>query len=173
MALEIGTVIDGKYEIVGVLGQGGMGTVYEGRHQKIHRQVAIKVLKASVAGDEDIVRRFAREAQAAAQIGSSHIVEVYDVGELPSGEHYQILEYLDGESLSQRLKRVRTMAPAEVLPLVIQLLVGLSAAHQAGIVHRDLKPGNIYLARTKDGGGEMVKILDFGISKFHYVDGDD
>jgi len=173
MKLDTGAIIDGKYAITGVLGQGGMGTVYAGHHQRIGRKVAIKVLKASVAEDAEIVRRFEREAQAAARTGPRHIVEVYDVGQLETGEHYQILEYLDGESLSQRLRRVRTLPPAELFPLAIQLLVGLTAAHQAGIVHRDLKPGNIYLARDPDGDGEVIKILDFGISKFHYVDGDD
>ncbi|RLB60058.1 MAG: serine/threonine protein kinase, partial [Deltaproteobacteria bacterium] len=147
-----------------------MGTVFVGHHRRIHRQVAIKVLKASIAADETMVRRFEREAQAAGRIGSKHIVEVVDVGQIAGGERYMVLEHLRGETLLARLRRVRTMDPPESFPLAIQLLKGLAAAHAAGIIHRDLKPSNIFLVPLQDDGGDFVKIIDFGVSKFHCLD---
>ncbi|HHH30881.1 MAG TPA: serine/threonine protein kinase, partial [Polyangiaceae bacterium] len=148
------------------LGEGGMGTVYEAVHLAIHRRVAIKVLKAGHAGDQLMIQRFEREAQAAGRIGSEHIAEVHDVGSLPTGERYMILEYLDGESLSDRLRRCGRLRSDEVLPLLVQLLDGLQMAHDAGIIHRDLKPANIFLVRDRKGYDDFVKILDFGVSKF-------
>ncbi len=170
MALGIGDIIDDKYEIIGVLGEGGMGTVFDGIHRKIHRRVAIKVLKSSVAADESMVRRFEHEAQAAGRIGSKHIVEVLDVGQIADGERYMILEHLEGETLSARVKRVRTMDPREIFPLAIQLLKGVGAAHAAEIVHRDLKPANIFLITVEDDPNDFVKVLDFGVSKFHFLE---
>jgi eukaryotic-like serine/threonine-protein kinase len=170
MALEIGDVLEGKYRIERVLGRGGMGTVYEGVHTRIHRRVAVKVLKSALAADDEMVKRFEREALAASSVRSPHVVEVFDVGQLPSGERFMILEFLDGESLSERLKRLGTMAPAQIFPIVMQMLNGLEAAHAAGIVHRDLKPANIFIAKTP--AGEVVKVLDFGVSKFSAIAGD-
>ena len=166
MGLRIGDVVDEKFRIVGRLGEGGMGTVYEAVHLMIHRRVAIKVLKAGHAGDQHMIQRFEREAQAAGRIGSDHIAEVHDVGSLATGERYMILEYLDGESLSDRLRRCGRLRSDEILPLLVQLLDGLEMAHQAGIIHRDLKPANIFLVRDRKGYDDFVKILDFGVSKF-------
>src|SRR5690606_35235155 len=128
----------------------------------------IKVLHAAVATKADIVQRFEREAQAAGRIGSKHIVEVLDLGNLPDGDRFMVMEYLDGESLGDRLKRVKQLAPAELVPIVVQVLDGLAAAHEAGIVHRDLKPDNIFLLKPRSGSRaeEFVKLLDFGVSKF-------
>jgi len=170
MSLAPGQILDGKYRIVRVLGVGGMGAVYEGENTRIHRRVAIKVLHAEVAKKADIVQRFEREAQAAGRIGSEHIVEVLDLGNLPSGERYMVMEFLDGVSLTDRIKQ-QGHVPAEVLaPLLTQLLAGLGAAHEAGIVHRDLKPDNVFLVRR--ASGDFVKLLDFGVSKFSAL-GDD
>jgi serine/threonine protein kinase len=171
MAITPGQVIDGKYRIERQLGVGGMGAVYEGENVRIHRKVAIKVLHAAVATKADIVQRFEREAQAAGRIGSKHIVEVLDLGNLPDGDRFMVMEYLDGESLGDRLKRVHRFAPADLAPILVQVLEGLAAAHEAGIVHRDLKPDNIYLLKPKSPkDGEFVKILDFGVSKFSSAD---
>src|SRR5690606_5485390 len=137
MSLEIGDRIDGKYEIVRLLGEGGMGAVYEGLNTRIHRRVAIKVLHASVAGNDEAMKRFEREAQAAGRIGSEHIVEVLDLGDLPGGERYMVMEFLEGEPLSARIARGR-MAPREIAPLIANMLAGIEAAHRAGIIHRDL-----------------------------------
>jgi serine/threonine-protein kinase len=171
MTLQAGDIIEGKYRITRLLGQGGMGAVYEGENDRIHRKVAIKVLHSSVAAKADVVQRFEREAQAAGRIGSEHIVEVLDLGNLPSGERFMVMEYLDGESLGQRIKKRKRLTPHEVAPIVHQMLEGLAAAHDAGIVHRDLKPDNVYLINTKNQR-DFVKVLDFGVSKFSALDSD-
>src|SRR5438477_4988759 len=151
MSLSTGDVIDGKYRIVRLLGEGSMGAVYEGENVRIHRRVAIKVLHNNVAENVDAVQRFEREAQAAGRIGSDHIVEVLDLGNLPDGDRFMVMEYLDGESLSQRIQGRGRLTPHEASGLMVQLLEGLAAAHGAGIIHRDLKPDNVYLIRSKRG----------------------
>lgn len=171
MALGIGDVIDGKYSISRLLGEGGMGAVYEGENTRIHRKVAIKVLHTEVASNEEAMMRFEREAQAAGRIGSEHIVEVLDLGDLPSGERYMVMEYLDGESLSDRIARGR-MEPRKIAELMVDMLEGLKAAHAANIVHRDLKPDNVFLLTSRSGKEDFVKIVDFGISKFNSLGGE-
>ncbi len=168
MTLAAGQVIEGKYRIVRVLGVGGMGSVYEGENVRIHRKVAIKILHDNVSSKADIVQRFEREAQAAGRIGSQHIVEVLDLGNLPGGERFMVMEYLDGEPLTNRIKVRGRVSAQELAPLLRQLLEGLAAAHAAGIVHRDLKPDNVFI--VKRGGQDFVKILDFGVSKFSGAD---
>jgi serine/threonine-protein kinase len=169
--VTIGELVDKKYRIVRLLGEGGMGAVYEGENVRVHNRVAIKVLHAGIATNQAAVDRFEREAQAAGRIGSDHIVEVYDLGDLPSGARYMVMEYLDGESLSARVTKESRMAPVAIGAVMMQLLEGLAAAHKAGIIHRDLKPDNIFLMKTK-GGGDFVKIVDFGVSKFNAMSGD-
>jgi serine/threonine protein kinase len=171
MDVTIGQLLDKKYRIVRLLGEGGMGAVYEGENVRIHHRVAIKVLHEGIATNSDFVQRFEREAQAAGQIGSEHIVEVYDLGELPGGARYMVMEYLDGENLSKRLARSERMLPKDLAPIMLQLLEGLGAAHDAQIVHRDLKPDNIFLQRNKNGQ-DFVKIVDFGVSKFNVLGND-
>jgi len=172
MSLQIGQIIDDKYRIAGLIGEGGMGAVYEGENLKIRRRVAIKVLHADRASNADVVRRFEREAQAAGTIGNDHILEVLDLGALPGGERYMVMEFLDGEPLSARMKQRGQMSASELVPLLKQLLSGLAAAHGAGIVHRDLKPDNIFILKEKAGHRDYVKIIDFGISKFAPTAGD-
>jgi len=166
MSLSPGDLLDDKYRIVRLIGEGGMGAVYEGENARIHRRVAIKVLHAEVAGNADAVARFEREAQAAGRIGSEHIVEVLDLGSLPSGARYLVMEFMDGDSLSRRIKQRGRLAVQEIYPIARQLLDALAAAHGAGIVHRDLKPDNVYLLTSRHGSKDFVKLLDFGISKF-------
>jgi serine/threonine-protein kinase len=166
MALAIGQTLDTKYRIVRVIGVGGMGTVYEGEHTLIRRRVAIKVLAEDSSRTPDSLRRFEREAQAAGQIGSDHILEVLDVGTTEDGHRYMVMEYLEGETLAARLERVGRMTPAQIAPLARQILAGLAAAHDARIIHRDLKPGNVFVLREKAGLRDFVKLIDFGISKF-------
>jgi serine/threonine-protein kinase len=172
MSVEIGQVVDQKYKILRRIGEGGMGAVYEAEHVVIGRKVAVKVLHANVAEQQESVTRFEREAQAAARIGNDHILDVLDVGSLPSGARYMVCEFLEGETLAARLKQRRALEPQEVLPMALQLLNGLGAAHAAGVVHRDLKPDNIFLLRQKAGWTDFVKIIDFGISKFQAMAGD-
>jgi serine/threonine-protein kinase len=170
--LSTGDIIDGKYRIVRLLGEGGMGAVYEGENTRIHRRVAIKVLHAGVASQAEAVQRFEREAQAAGRIGSEHIVEVLDLGALADGDRYLVMEYLDGDGLGTRIKNRTHLTPAELCPIAFQLMEGLAAAHGAGIIHRDLKPDNVFLLRSRGGQADFVKLLDFGISKFNQLSGD-
>src|SRR5882724_11203199 len=172
MSLEIGQIVEGKYRIVKLIGEGGMGAVYEGENVRIRRRVAIKVLHAATASNAEAVQRFEREAQAAGRIGSDHILEVLDLGTLANDDRFMVMEYLDGEPLSARIARRVRLTPREIVPLVRQILAGLAAAHSAGIIHRDLKPDNIYILREKAGQADYVKIIDFGISKFQAMSGD-
>jgi serine/threonine-protein kinase len=164
VALKGGDVIGGKYRVVRLIGEGGMGAVYEGQNLRIDRRVAIKVMHASMARDRELVARFEREAHAAAKIGSKHIVDVFDLGDLPGGDRFMVMEYLEGETLHARLKARQRLPPQEVVPMGVQLLEGLAKVHDADIIHRDLKPSNIFLAHV-EGGREFVKILDFGVCK--------
>ena len=140
-----------------------MGVVWEGENVRIRRRVAVKILRAQLTTMPESVQRFEREAQAAARIGSDHIVEVLDLGDLPDGSRYLVMEYLEGQSLQERL-RAGAMSPQAAVRIAIQTLEGLGRAHEAGIVHRDIKPENVFLLRRKDA--DHVKIVDFGISKF-------
>ena len=163
--MKVGDVIDGKYEILGLIGQGGMGAVYEARHTLIKRRYALKILHAQYAENENIAQRFILEAQAAAAIGSEHIIESTDAGKTDDGCPYLVMELLEGEDLAAVLAREGPLAPARAAALLAQACDALAAAHRAGIVHRDLKPGNLFIARRPDGE-EWVKVLDFGIAKF-------
>ena len=104
MPVEIGQLIEGKYRIVRLVGEGGMGSVYEGENTRINRRVAIKVLHAAFTGNTEVMQRFEREAQAAGRIGNDHILEVLDLGSLADGDHFIVMEFLDGESLSSRIR---------------------------------------------------------------------
>jgi serine/threonine protein kinase len=172
MSLEVGQLVDNKYRIIRMIGEGGMGAVFEGENVRINRKVAIKVLHAAFAGNVEVMQRFEREAQAAGRIGNDHILEVLDLGTLPDGDRFIIMEFLEGEPLSSRIKQRGRMLPHELALVMRQVLVGLGAAHAVGIVHRDLKPDNIFIQREKAGNKDYVKIIDFGISKFQPLSGD-
>ena len=163
--LGVGDLLDGKYRIVRVIGEGGWGVVYEGENVRTLKRVAIKVLRSHAGVTADIRARFEREAQAGGRIGSDHIVEVFDLGVLPDGTHFMVMELLVGDDLARRLRTVGPLQPVVAAKLVIQVLEGLTAAHAAGVLHRDLKPENLFLVRTRTGE-DFVKILDFGVSKF-------
>jgi serine/threonine-protein kinase len=152
----------GNYRVTKLLGEGGMGAVYLGEHPVIGRKVAIKVLHAALARDQDIVARFFNEARAIHLIGHPNIVEILDFGQTPDGQPYFIMEFLTGEALSEVVAR-GAMAADLVAEIADQMCRALSAAHAKGIVHRDLKPHNVQLIE-KDGA-PMVKILDFGVAK--------
>ncbi len=157
-------IVDGKYRVVRRIGEGAMGSVFEALSIRLNRRIALKVMHAHVAREKSLVKRFEREAQAAANVGSAHIVNVFDLGDLPDGGRYMVMEYLEGESLQERLKRMGRIPPRMIARIAMQLLDGLARVHQAGIIHRDLKPANIFLSQG-DGGDDFVKILDFGICK--------
>lgn len=160
----VGTTLDGRYIIQSVLGEGGMGVVYLGRHALIDKPVAIKALRSDLVEDGESTARFINEAQSASKIGSEHIIDISDFGVLPGGGAYFVMEYLKGRSLSALIAKHRTLPMKRALHLVKQLAEGLGAAHRAGIVHRDLKPDNVMLI-DRSGDPDFVKILDFGIAK--------
>ena len=169
MTLRAGEILEEKYRIVRPIGEGGMGAVFLGENIRVKKMVAIKVLHANAGGVSDAIQRFEREAQAAGQIGSDHIVEVYDLGTTQTGDRFMVMEYLEGDSLRQRVHRGQPVDASVIIPILLQLLDGLAAAHAAGIVHRDLKPDNVFILREKAGRKDFVKILDFGISKFMHI----
>jgi serine/threonine-protein kinase len=160
-----GRTFDGRYRVERLLGKGGMGSVYMGRHVLVGRKVAIKILHAEFAGDAEMVVRFYREARAAAAIGHKNIIDVLDVGTTEESDPYLVMEYLEGESLRSMLKRTGPIELAAACGIMEPVLQALSAAHQAGIIHRDLKPDNIFLVSHSEEETE-VKLIDFGISKF-------
>jgi len=172
MALEPGQIIDAKYKVIRLIGEGGMGTVYEGENTRIARRVAIKVLHAQVAAMSDFVARFEREARAVARIGSQHVCDVLDLGDLPNGDRYIVMEYLDGVSFEDRLIERGKLTPTQLAPIAFELLEGLGTMHLAGVIHRDLKPANVFLSKTSGGRGEVVKILDFGVAKLQPLAGE-
>ncbi len=162
---RIGMVLQDRYRIVRLLGEGGMGAVYEGEHVLIKRRVAIKCLHAQFATNPQIVARFHREALAATSIGNEHIIEVTDMGRFPDGSVYMVLEFLDGKDFAHAIEDSGPMPLGRVVHVAMQVCDALAAAHGKGIVHRDLKPENVYLI-TRSGDSDFVKVLDFGISKF-------
>ncbi|MFP2927582.1 serine/threonine-protein kinase, partial [Pyxidicoccus sp. 3LG] len=165
--IPLGTVLRGTYEIAGVLGRGGMGTVFLANHLRLPgRQVAIKVLRHDAGLGAEVFVRFRREAEIASRLGHPNIVEVLDFDNLPDGSPYMVMECLRGMSLSRRLRK-GPLTLEEVFSVARQMGSALQAAHRAGVVHRDLKPGNVFLSPTEVGGVVMehVKLLDFGISK--------
>lgn len=163
MSFSEGQVLDGKYVIRRWLADGGMSTVYLGVNQRIGKDVAVKVLHPGVAKDAELANRFEREACIVSRIRSANVADVYDFGELPTGECFMVMEYLDGESLATKLDREGTIPAQTLATIAEQILVALSAAHEAGVVHRDLKPENVLLVER--GGEITVKLVDFGISK--------
>ncbi len=173
MQLQPGQILADKYRIIRQIGQGGMGAVFEGENIRIHRKVAIKTLHAAVAGKADILQRFEREAQAAGRIGSEHIVEVLDMGDLPDGSRFMVMEFLSGKTLGDRIIVNGKMPARELAVPLMQLLDGLGRAHVAGIIHRDLKPANVFLLNNKPGQPDFVKILDFGVSKFNVLNAEE
>jgi eukaryotic-like serine/threonine-protein kinase len=161
-----GTLLVSKYRVTRELGRGGMAAVYEAEHVNIGKRVAVKVLAAELANSAIVIERFIREARAAASVKSPYIVEVYDSGRLEDGRPFIAMELLEGESLYDRMARVRLIDPATTVRIIGQVAKGLMKAHAIGIVHRDLKPENIHLCMGEDGE-EIAKILDFGLAKFY------
>ena len=165
-----GEVLLDKYRVDGVIGRGGMGVVFAATHLSLQQKVAIKLLTGEAAAGSKAQTRFAREAQAAARIQSEHVTRVSDVGQLPNGTPYIVMEYLDGEDLAALLARVGRLPIGDAVRYVLEACEALAEAHREGIVHRDLKPANLFLARRPDGQSH-IKVLDFGISKILPISG--
>jgi serine/threonine-protein kinase len=160
------TVLAGKYRVLREIGRGGMAAVYEAEHLSLGKKVAVKVLAAELSASTIVMERFFREARAAASVKSPYIVDIYDSGRLEDGRPFIAMEMLDGETLYDRMTRVRIIDPHTTVRIISLCCKGLMKAHAASIVHRDLKPENIFILTGEDGE-ETVKILDFGLAKFY------
>jgi serine/threonine-protein kinase len=168
--LEKGATIAGRYRLERPLARGGMGAVWVATHLGLDAPVAIKFLDAALASSPEMLTRFEREGRAAARLRGAHVVQILDHGvddEMP----FIVMELLDGEDLSTRLKREGRLPPRSVIRIVTEVTAALAKAHELGIVHRDLKPANVFLAR--DQSGEVTKVLDFGIAKVLAADDGD
>ncbi len=165
-SIREGEVLGGKYRLEKEIGRGAMGTVWSAVHLTLGQRVAIKLISAEHAQSPEARQRFSTEAKAAARLRSRYVVQVYDDGETPAGTPYIVLEYLDGETLEQRLERERDVPLNDAVRITRHIARALSRAHAQGIVHRDLKPGNVFLTRSEDDEfGWLAKVLDFGIAK--------
>jgi len=160
----IGAVLGGNYQVVRLIGEGGMGRVYQARHTRLTgKQFAIKLLHDEIVHQPDMLARFEREAQSAATIGHPNVVEVVDVCRLEDGRPFIVTEFLEGEELGALLDRVGKLSPESAIRITRQICRALMAAHARGIIHRDMKPENVFL--VGDLSAPRVKIIDFGISK--------
>jgi len=157
--MDTPSILNDRYEITSHLARGGMADVYEGRDNELNRPIAIKVLHFQFSADEAFVKRFRREAQAAANLSHPNIVGIYDWGQ-SEGTYYIVMEIVEGRSLRDVLKSEGALLPRRATEIAAETAAALSVAHQAGLVHRDVKPGNVLLA--KDG---TVKVTDFGIAR--------
>ena len=159
-----GDILLGKYRVEEVIGIGGMGRVVKASHLYLQQPVAIKILLSNMAESSSTVARFLREAQATVKLRSEHIARVMDVGTLPDGVPFMVMEFLEGHDLNQILRHHGPQMPQAVVDLMLQACEGISEAHALGIVHRDIKPSNFFITHRPDGSN-LLKILDFGISK--------
>lgn len=164
----IGKTIDGKYLIESMLGEGGMAVVYKSHHTLMERQVVIKVMQGWLLSNKKSIERFQRECKVTAKLNHPNIVTVYDVGDINGKAPYLVMEYIQGESLADKIHRQGALSFETTADIIIQLCSGLQEAHTAGIIHRDLKPDNVLL-QNKSDRPDWVKIVDFGIS--HLVHG--
>ncbi|MDX2009496.1 MAG: serine/threonine-protein kinase [Myxococcaceae bacterium] len=158
----IGRVIDGRYRLDSRLAAGGMGEVFKATHVELGRALALKMMKPELSAEPSFVDRFRREAMTASRLGHPHIVDIIDSGRADTGQFYFVMEFLDGEPLSDFIGRGPT-APALVVDLARQMAEALDVAHRAGVVHRDLKPDNVIVLQR--AGKPFVKLVDFGIAK--------
>jgi serine/threonine-protein kinase len=161
---KVGTILDGAYKLTRLVGEGGMSAVYEATHLRLHKRVAVKLMIPDLAANAVALERFRREVEVTAQLAHPHIVQMSDFGSSAEGAPFLVLEFLEGEDLEQRMRRVGRLAPADALAVVRQVASALAATHARGIVHRDLKPANVFLI-SMEGVSDFVKVLDFGISK--------
>jgi serine/threonine-protein kinase len=162
--LPAGTILGGRYRLIRLVGHGGMGSVYEAQQMDLGRRVAVKILDARLTFEAQHIERFRREAHAAAMLGHPNIVQVTDFQSNPNEPPFLVMDFLEGQSLAQRLERQGRIDARQAALIGIQVLDALGAAHRAGIVHRDIKPDNLFLVQVP-AVGEIVKVLDFGVAK--------
>ncbi|MCB9569490.1 MAG: protein kinase [Myxococcales bacterium] len=168
----VGTVLLDRYKVVGHLGDGGMGSVYLVEHTTILKKFAAKVLSPALSTRQDYIDRFLREARAASVISHPNVVEITDFGTTPGGAPFFVMEFLQGEDLSETIASKGAMPWSRVKPMILQICGALQAAHEQGIVHRDMKPGNCL--RVKHGNNpDFIKVLDFGIAKVQSLEAEE
>jgi eukaryotic-like serine/threonine-protein kinase len=158
-------LVGGKYQLIKLIGRGGMGSVWEARHASLGTPSAIKFIEAEYANSTEARSRFDKEAKAAATIQSKHAIQIYDHGVTDDGKPYIVMELLTGEPLDKRIDRLGALSLQETAKILQQVSRGLSRAHERGIIHRDLKPENVFIVRNTDDDEEIAKVLDFGIAK--------
>jgi serine/threonine protein kinase len=164
MDLPVGTVLGDTYRISRLIGNGGMGAIYEAAHVTAGKRVAIKMMSRELAAHPEALARFRREVKVTTELAHPNIVDVFDFGAAQTGEPYLVMEFLEGEDLEQRLEREGPIPLRVAVEIIKQVASALEVAHQEGVVHRDLKPGNVFLTQVADGG-VFIKVVDFGISK--------
>lgn len=160
----IGRVIENRFEIVSLLGRGGMAVVYKAKHRQIDLNVAVKILLSSYASRAVNIERFKREAKTVNSLFHPNIITMYSFGFMETGEPYLVFDCMEGISLAERIQQGGKLSAHEATPLFVQICNGVAYAHEQGVLHRDLKPSNIML--VSENGAEQVKILDFGIAKY-------
>jgi serine/threonine-protein kinase len=160
-AIGVGVVVDGKYRVDAIIGQGGMGAVFRAWDLRLERSVAIKVVRADLLTDPDSRARFRRESQIVAKLQHPAIVTVFDYGNLADGAAFLVMEFVPGEDLRGLLKRERKLSADRMVSLMTGIAGGVDSAHKAGVFHRDLKPENILLPESGTG----PKVVDFGVAK--------
>jgi len=165
-------LVAGKYEVLRLIGRGGMGSVWEGRHVTLGTRVAIKFIDPEYAESKEARSRFDTEARAAAALQSKHAIQIHDHGVTDDERPYMVMELLTGEPLDERIDRLVRMSLPETARILGQVCRALQRAHEAGIIHRDLKPENIFLVRSPDDDDEIAKVLDFGIAKIKQLPGE-
>ncbi len=162
-------IISGKYRLDALIGQGGMGSVYQATHLELDRTIALKIVLPDFVSNSETLERFRQEARAAARLNHPNVISVYDFGILPTGQAYLAMELLTGHSLREELEsyleRHATLSPQRVLAIIRPVCQAIHAAHEAGVIHRDLKPDNIILLGANETGEEIIKVVDFGIAK--------
>jgi serine/threonine-protein kinase len=164
MPFREGDVVAGKYEIIQLIGTGGMGFVVAANHIELGEKVALKFLRQDCLANQELVGRFAREARAAVKIKSEYVARVFDVGSLPNGAPFIVMEYLEGKDLYEIVHEDGPLQMGPAVEYMMQTCEALAVAHAAGIVHRDIKPENLFLTKRATGM-DIIKVLDFGISK--------
>lgn len=160
----LGSIVDDRYEVLAVIGEGGMGRVYRVRHRRLGRAFALKALRADLARDPILTERFIQEARTAAVVTHPNVVQINDFGTLTSGQPYFVMELLEGRTLTRILREEGPIEPGRCVTIARQIAEALAAAHAMGVIHRDLKPDNVILVRPT-GAHMTVKVLDFGLAK--------
>ncbi len=163
-SFTVGSVVAGKYKVVRVLGQGGMGMVLEVQHVQLGGRSALKLLHGEHASDPEMVARFENEARLAANLRSEHVVRVTDMGRVATGEPFLVMDYLQGADLDQLLEAQGRFPITTAVSWILEACVGLAHLHAAGSVHRDIKPSNLFWSQEADGR-QLIKVLDFGLAK--------